>query len=183
MVAGLGDAEERTIPTSLPEMETAGATSVACGAEYTLALAGSRGDVYSWGWCAPQPLRPTDQADYRALLHRSGLLCHSPQGMSMCGHSRAAAHATEVAFRDAGAAHDVKLLVKPCAVHTCRVAGGDELVSCSAAGAILGALGTAIAATWSCRDRSARSATSASSASRAATRTRWRYAPSRATLP
>ena len=56
VTAGLGDAEERTTPTSLPTMETAGAISVGCGAEYTLALAGERGDVYSWGWCAVQEL-------------------------------------------------------------------------------------------------------------------------------
>ena len=51
---GLGDAEERLTPTSVTTLESAGATSIACGAEYTLALAGDHGDVYSWGWCAGQ---------------------------------------------------------------------------------------------------------------------------------
>ena len=76
---GLGDAEERTTPTSLPTMETAGATSVACGAEYTLALVGSRGDVYSWGWCASRRRNSAGACEGQTPWHSPGTLhCWQP---------------------------------------------------------------------------------------------------------
>lgn len=48
--AGMGDAEDRLAPTSVAALAGAGITAIACGAEYSLAVAAAKQRVYSWGW-------------------------------------------------------------------------------------------------------------------------------------
>ncbi|KAI4385198.1 hypothetical protein MLD38_003251 [Melastoma candidum] len=47
---GLGDAEDRLLPTHLSSLDGHGVVSVICGADHTIALSESRSEVYSWGW-------------------------------------------------------------------------------------------------------------------------------------
>ena len=47
---GLGDADERLVPTAVCALTGAGTTAVYCGAEYTVAVCQDVGQVYSWGW-------------------------------------------------------------------------------------------------------------------------------------
>lgn len=51
--AGMGDAEDRLAPTSVAALAGAGISAIACGAEYSLAVAANQQRVYAWGWCAP----------------------------------------------------------------------------------------------------------------------------------
>lgn len=50
MCSGLGDAEDRLLPTSVAALAGAGITAIACGAEYSLAVSASKQRVYAWGW-------------------------------------------------------------------------------------------------------------------------------------
>ncbi|EFJ39741.1 hypothetical protein VOLCADRAFT_70529 [Volvox carteri f. nagariensis] len=47
---GHGQADECLAPKAISTLTDAGIESVVCGAEYTIAVAPSRGQVYSWGW-------------------------------------------------------------------------------------------------------------------------------------
>lgn len=47
---GHGDAEDRQEPQAVFSLLHRGATSVHCGAEYSMAVAGGDKQVYSWGW-------------------------------------------------------------------------------------------------------------------------------------
>ncbi|KXZ50732.1 hypothetical protein GPECTOR_15g416 [Gonium pectorale] len=47
---GHGQADECLIPTAITALTDAGIDNVVCGAEYTVAVASSRGQIYSWGW-------------------------------------------------------------------------------------------------------------------------------------
>ncbi|GLC44604.1 hypothetical protein PLESTB_001324500 [Pleodorina starrii] len=47
---GHGQADECLAPKAINALTDAGIESVVCGAEYTIAVAPSRGQVYSWGW-------------------------------------------------------------------------------------------------------------------------------------
>lgn len=51
--AGMGDAEDRLAPTSVAALAGAGISAIACGAEYSLAVAANQQRVYAWGWCVP----------------------------------------------------------------------------------------------------------------------------------
>lgn len=51
--AGMGDAEDRLAPTSVAALAGASISAIACGAEYSLAVAANQQRVYAWGWCAP----------------------------------------------------------------------------------------------------------------------------------
>ncbi len=115
---GLGDAEERTTPTSLPTMETAGATSVACGAEYTLALVGSRGDVYSWGWCASRRHNSAGACEDQTPWHSPGTLhCWQPHP-GLPPRLRLLPKEWPVAMLGSQDSVDVhELLRQPCLVH------------------------------------------------------------------
>ncbi|KAG2425442.1 hypothetical protein HXX76_013652 [Chlamydomonas incerta] len=47
---GHGQADQCTTPTCIAALTDAGVDAVVCGAEYTVAVASSRGQIYSWGW-------------------------------------------------------------------------------------------------------------------------------------
>ncbi|GFR49976.1 hypothetical protein Agub_g12117, partial [Astrephomene gubernaculifera] len=47
---GHGQADECMTPKAISTLTDAGIEHVVCGAEYTVAVAPSRGQIYSWGW-------------------------------------------------------------------------------------------------------------------------------------
>ncbi|KAI4383537.1 hypothetical protein MLD38_009364 [Melastoma candidum] len=70
---GLGDAEDRLLPTQLSALDGHEVVSVICGADHTIALSESRCEVYSWGW-----------GDFGRLGHGNSSDVFTPQPVRHC---------------------------------------------------------------------------------------------------